>query len=125
MIIDPGVLTAGRSFSIAIALREDITKPFDYYLFVETSAGTYTIDCDGSVRKGIVPIVRNASRLDAPYFTMIRSSVKIPASMQGETVTFYAMVVDAGKIPPVQKPSDLTPDTPYVIMLDKKTAVVI
>jgi hypothetical protein len=91
---------------------------------VETPAGTYTIYCDGSVRKGIAPIMRNVGKFNAPYFTTIRSSVRIPVSMRGATVIFYAVVVDAGKIPPVQKPSDLTPDTPYVIMLDRETAVV-
>jgi hypothetical protein len=124
MVIDPGVLRVGQSFSIAIVLMESITTRFDYYLFVETPAGIYTIYFDGSVKKGIAAIVRNVGRVAAPYFATIRPAVKIPMSMQGKTVTFYAVVVDAGKMPPVKKPADLTPGTPYVIMMDRKAVVV-
>jgi hypothetical protein len=61
---------------------------------------------------------------DAPYSTTVSPAVKIPASMKGETITFYAVVVQAGKIPPVRRVSDLTPGTPYVILMDKKSATV-
>ena len=39
-------------------------------------------------------------------------------------MTFYAVVVDAGKLPPVSKPSDLTPSTPNVIFMAKNAAAV-
>ena len=58
------------------------------------------------------------------YITTVRPVVRIPLSIMGETITFYAVVVDTGRIPPVRNLSELTPDTPYVIMLDKKTTVV-
>jgi hypothetical protein len=44
--------------------------------------------------------------------------------MTGETVTFYAVVVQAGKMPPVGKPSDLTPTTQYVVLMAKTATVV-
>jgi hypothetical protein len=44
--------------------------------------------------------------------------------MKGKAVSFYAVVVEAGKKPPVRRLSDLAPDTPYVTMMDKKTVTV-
>ncbi|MEJ2744823.1 MAG: hypothetical protein P8123_03925 [bacterium] len=79
---------------------------------------------NGSIEKGIAPIVRNMGKMAAPYFATVRPAVKVPVSMSGKSLTFYAVVVDAGKMPPVKKPSELAPETPYVIMLDRKTIVV-
>jgi len=59
-----------------------------------------------------------------PYSTTIRPQVILPATMGGQEVTFYAVVVQAGKMPPVSSPSELTPTTLYVIMTDKKTVTV-
>ena len=62
--------------------------------------------------------------MDAPYFATVRPAVKIPMSMRGKTFTFYAVAVDAGKMPPVKRPTELTPDTPYVIVMDKASAMI-
>jgi hypothetical protein len=124
LAVNPVGLATGQPFTLDVVLEQDISTPFDYYLFVETPAGIYTIYFDGSVKKGIAPIVRNVSKVAAPYFAVVRPAVKIPMSMQGKTVTFYAVVVDAGKMPPVKKPADLTPGTPYVIMMDKASATI-
>jgi len=43
----------------------------------------------------------------------------IPAEFGGREVTFYTVVVEAGKIPPVASLLELTAYTRYVIMLDK------
>jgi hypothetical protein len=58
------------------------------------------------------------------YITTVRPAVRIPTSLKGETITFYAVVVQAGKIPPVRKLSDLTPTSLNVIMFAKASAVV-
>ena len=105
-------------------MLKDITQPFDYYILVETPAGVYTIYMNGRIKKGIKPLYRNVRRYPAPYFKTVYPKVRIPASMKGKTITFYAAVVEAGKMPPVKKLSDLTPDTQYVIMLDKKPVIV-
>jgi len=124
MAVNPGAVMTGEAFALDLILAEGITKPFDYYLFVETPAGIYTIYFNGTVEKGIGSVVRNVGKMAAPYFATVRPVVKIPMSMQGKTLTFYAVAVDAGKMPPVKKPADLAPDTPYVIMLDRKEVVV-
>jgi hypothetical protein len=120
----PGPLEAGKPFSLGITLNQDITQPFDFYLLAETPVGVYTIYFNGSVSKGITPLYRNVRRFNAPFSTTINSTVRIPPGMAGKTVAFYAGVIDAGKIPPVKRLSDLTSETPYVIMLDKKPATI-
>ena len=124
LVVDPGPLTAGQPFVLGIALIEDITRPFDFYFLAETPAGVYRIYFNGSVKKGIVPIYKNVRRYNAPYFKTVSSKVSIPASMNGKTITFYGVVVEAGKKPPVKKLSDLRPDSPYVIMMDKRAKTV-
>jgi hypothetical protein len=124
LIVRPNTLTTGQTFSVYLALTEDITQPFDFYLLADTPAGIYTIYLNGRITKGITPLYRNVPNYDAPYSTTVSPAVKIPASMKGETITFYAVVVQAGKIPPVRRVSDLTPGTPYVILMDKKSATV-
>ena len=54
----------------------------------------------------------------------VPSLAALPLTMGGQKVTFYAVVVQAGKMPPVSSPSELTPPALYVIMMDKKTVTV-
>ncbi|MCX6339794.1 MAG: hypothetical protein NTX71_07730 [Candidatus Aureabacteria bacterium] len=124
LVIGPGPLTAGQPFTLGIALIENITRPFDFYLLAETPAGVYRIYFNGSLKKGIKPIYKNVRRYNAPYFKTVSPKVRIPASMKGKTITFYAAAIEAGKKPPVRKLSDLTPTTQYVIMFDKKSKIV-
>jgi len=105
-------------------LIENITRPFDYYLFAETPAGIFTIYLNGKIKKGITPLFKNVPKRSAPFFTTVRPAVKIPASMKGKTITFYTLATDAGKKPPVKKPSDITPTSPNVIMFDKRARTV-
>ena len=107
-----------------LALTEDITQSFDFYLLADTPAGPYTIYLNGKIAKGIKPLYRNVKSFLKDYITTVRPAVKIPASMKGKTVTFYSVIVQAGKMPPVKKLSDLTPATPYVILMDRKAAAV-
>jgi outer membrane protein assembly factor BamB len=124
LVIDSGPLTVGQPFTLGIALIEDITRPFDLYLFAETPAGIYTIFLNGSIKKGITPLYKNVPKFNAPYSKTVSPSVRIPASMKGKTITFYTLATDAGKMPPVKKLSELTPTTKYVILMAKAAAVV-
>ncbi|MEJ2745239.1 MAG: hypothetical protein P8123_06080 [bacterium] len=72
--------------------------------------------------KGITPLYKNVPSFTKDYITTVRPAVSIPASMEGKTITFYAAFIEAGKIPPVSKLSDLTPTTRYVILMDKSAA---
>jgi len=107
-----------------LALTEDIVQPFDFYLLADTPAGPYTLYLNGKVKKGITPLYKNVKSFTKDFITTVRPSVKIPASMGGQTITFYTAAIDAGKKPPIKRLSELTPNTLYVIMMDKKTVMV-
>jgi hypothetical protein len=107
-----------------VALTEDITQPFDFYILADTPAGPYTLYLNGKVKKEITPLYKNVKSFTKDFITTVRPAVKIPASMKGKTITFYSVVVQVGKKPPVRKLSDLTPSTQYVILLAKGSAVV-
>jgi hypothetical protein len=107
-----------------MALTEDLVQPFDFYNLVDTPAGPFTLYLNGKVTRGITPLYRNVQRFSKDYVTTVRPTVKIPPGMKGQTVTFYAGFIQAGKVPPVKNISDLTPTTPYVILMDKASAVV-
>ena len=124
LVVIPGALTTGQTFSLYVALVEDITQPFDFYLLADTPAGVYTIYLNGKIKKGITPLYKNVKSFTKDYITTVRPAVKIPAPMKGKTITFYIVAVEAGKKPPVRKLSDLTAFTQFVIMMDKASAVV-
>jgi hypothetical protein len=124
LVLLPGALTAGQIFSVYLALVEDITQPFDFYILADTPAGPYTLSLNGKITKGITPLYKSVPSFTKDYITTVRPAVKIPASMKGKTITFYAVIVQAGKKPPVKKLSDLTATTQYVVLMDKAAAVV-
>ncbi len=124
LVLLPSELIVGQIFSVYLALTEDITKPFDLYILADTPAGPYTLYLNGKIQKGIKPLYKGVKSWDKDFITTVRPSVKIPASMKGKTITFYVLVVEAGKMPPVKKLSDLTPTTQNVILMDKGVAVV-
>jgi hypothetical protein len=119
-----GLLKAGESFEMGLRLNENVTSSFDFYLLADTPAGAYTLYPNGEVEKGISLLYNNVPKLDAPYSTTVRPAVKIPTGMQGSTITFYAVMVETGRIPPVNKLSDLTPTTQYVILMGKVSAAI-
>ena len=124
LIVRPGPLAAGQNFSVYLALTKDITQPFDFYFFVATPVGSYTLYLNGKITKGIVPLYRNVQSFTKDYITTVRPSVRIPAGMTGKTVTFYAVFTQAGKKPSVSRVSDLMPDTPHIILMDAASASV-
>ena len=69
---------------------------------------------NGKVKKGCNPIYKNVKSFTKDYITTVRPSVKIPASMKGKTITFYAAFVQAGK----------PPASPYIILMAEQAAVV-
>jgi hypothetical protein len=124
LAIFPSPLAVGQPFTLGILLTQDLNTPFDPYILADTPAGVYNIRLNGSITPGITPLFKNVLRFDAPFAATILPTVRIPASMKGKTITFYVVVVDAGRTPPVRSLSELTPTTRFVIMLDKQAVLV-
>jgi len=124
LVVVPGTLTAGQNFSLYVALTEDLTQPFDFYILADTPAGPYTLFLNGSIKKGITPLYKNVKSFTKDFITTVRPAVKIPASMKGKTITFYTVATDAGMRPPVRSLAEVEPTTAYVILLSKKTVAV-
>lgn len=124
--VEVSPLKPGKPFIVGIELEEDITQAFDFYLLADVQYCTvYTIYLNGVVEKGIRPICEDVPGYKAPFSTLIFPKDIIPTWCKGRVITFYTVVVEAGKIPPVKSLSELTPDTPYVIMLDKLSVLII
>ena len=122
--IEPSELSAGASFQFTVTLRENINDRFDAYILADTPVGPYTICANGRVEKGIKAVYTNVPGFPAPFILTVAPRVAIPASMAGKEITFYVVVVNAGQLPPVNSLSELTPNTQFVILMDKKTATV-
>ncbi len=122
--IEPSDLQARQGFQFEIILREDINERFDAYILADTPVGPDTIYANGRVEKGIKAVYTNVAGFPAPLILTVTPRVAIPASMAGREITFYVVVVNAGQMPPVSSLSELTPDTPSVIQMDKKSKTV-
>jgi hypothetical protein len=101
-----------------VELNENITRPFDFYLLLETPFGIFTVSLDGILTPGIQALFRNVSGYQAPEFRTVWSHLTVPQGLPLGIYTFYAVAVEAGTLPPVAGPSDLLPTTPRVILLD-------
>jgi hypothetical protein len=117
-------MTAGYNFILNLALHQSINVAFDFYLLADTHYGPYTLYLDGRVEKGIKELYRNVQGVKAPFVETVRPQVILPLTMAGKEITFYAAVIQAGKTPAVIRLSELTPETLYVIMMDRKTVTV-
>ena len=124
MTIEPGALRAGTGFNYKITLTQDIDIPFDLYVFADTQFGLYTLYFDGKAEKGIKPLYRNIRSFKAPFQKTVTPGVILPAAMDGREVAFYAVVVQAGRVPDVSRLSDLYNDTLYVIWLSREPVTV-
>jgi hypothetical protein len=122
--IVPGPLKEGFNFRFYIRLAETITELFDYYIVADTQFGPYTLYFDGNVEGGIKSLYSSVPGYPAPFEKTIICNTVLPMTMGGKQVIFYSVIIQAGKKPPVRRLSDLTPDTQYVIMMDKKTVMV-
>jgi hypothetical protein len=122
--IDVGQVRAGASFRFSVALDSDIGEAFDFYVLVDTRYGPYTLRLDGGISRGITPLYRNLHEFRSPFEVTVVPDVIVPLVMGGDDVTFYTAAIAAGKVPPVARLADLSPDTPYVIMMDTKTITV-
>ena len=105
-------------------LNEPITQPFDYYMIADTQFGPYTLYFDGTVKAGIQPLYQNVHGYPAPFARRIFCNAVLPLTMGGQQVTFYTVVIEAGKMPPVRNLDELSPDSLYVIIMDKKRVTV-
>jgi hypothetical protein len=117
-------LQAGEGFSLDLALHQDIDRAFDFYLFLDAGGLTYTIFLNGKLQPGIKALFRGVPSFRQPFNIRVTPAVRVPAGMRGKTVTFYSVVTDAGHIPPVRRPSELTNDTPFVVMLGRTEKIV-
>jgi hypothetical protein len=122
--IKASALTAGHGFTLDFLLTWGIAQPFEFYILADTPYGPYTILPNGSVKAGIRPVHTDADGYMETVNIQIHPAVVIPYSMCGSTVTFYAVIVQAGKQPPVRDLAEVGPATPYVILLSKDEAVV-
>jgi hypothetical protein len=115
---EPEVVGGGSTFAMDVELNENITRPFDFYLLLETPFGIFTVSLDGILTPGIQALFRNVSGYQAPEFRTVWSHLTVPQGLPQGIYTFYAVAVEAGTLPPVAGPSDLLPTTPRVILLD-------
>jgi 3',5'-cyclic AMP phosphodiesterase CpdA len=122
--INVGQVRAGASFKFSVALDSDIGEAFDFYILVDTLYGTYTLRLDGGLSRGITPLYRNVPGFRAPFEVTVVPNAIVPIIMGGDDVTFYTAAIAAGRVPPVARLADLSPDTPNVIMMDTKTITV-
>lgn len=112
----------GDLFTMGIALAEDIRPSFDFYLLAESPHGVYTIFLNGEFRRGIHAPYRAIHGCDAPYAAVIWPAMRVPPGIRG-AFTFYAVAVEAGRVPPVRSLAQLTQETPHVLSLDSRTVL--
>jgi hypothetical protein len=114
---------AGDRFTLGIALNKSITQQFDFYLIASTPAGVFTLTIDGKIVPGIQRLYKNIPSFSAPFLKTVWNGITVPGGLHG-TVTFYAGVVEAAKVPPVKSLDELTSSTQYMIMFDKESVTV-
>ena len=78
----------------------------------------------GTVIPGIAPVVEGIPGFRQPIDITVRPLSAVPLALRGTTVTLYAVVVEAGTIPPVYSLSELTPGTTHVLLIDTSSAEV-
>lgn len=122
--VNPTRVAPQIPFSYSLYLNNDITKAFDFYVFAETPIGVYSIDFDGVLYDGIVPILKNILSMKAPVLIRVDPKVILPAEASGQPITFYTVAVEAGKIPIISSLDDLNGTSPYVIYMDKESMTV-
>jgi hypothetical protein len=114
------LLEAGESFELELRLDEDITSPFDFYLFAEVMGRYYTISMNGEVSAGIQALYRDVPGYAAPVALTIRSLGAIPESLAGVNVTLYAIAIESGRVPEVSGIDELGPDSGNVLAFDRR-----
>jgi len=116
------VLKAGVDFVMNVRLNNNIEQAFDFYLFAACGGKYYTISMNGNVLPGIQALYRNVPGFAAPVLAPIRSQGVVPGEMAGMTVSLYAIVVEAGRIPSASSVSELGPRSGHVVMFDREDA---
>lgn len=108
----------GDLISFDVSLTIPVWTSTDVYILVETPRGIFSIGLDGSITRGRVAAAANVPRIDAPVRVNILKDYPCPQGISG-TITFYVVLVKAGRFPPVSGPSELTHSSQHVITLDR------
>lgn len=124
LTLTPSKLVTGQKFALELKVVEPLTKPFDFYMFVEAGSAYFTISLNGAITPGIKPLFSNVPAYHDTASFIIRPGVVLPSGIEHNVLNFYAVAVEAGRIPPVSAISDLEANTPYVIGLGKKSGQV-
>lgn len=124
IVASPATVRAGDLFTMGLNLARDITRPFDFYQVMSAPFGVFTVDFSGALTPGIKPLFANIPSFAAPFAQTTWNGVTVPPIAPG-AYTFYAAVIEAGRIPPVASLDQLSATTPTVIMFDKKTVTVV
>ena len=120
IVADPLTVSAGTPFSLSLVLDKSVTVPVDIYFLADTPYGIVTVSLDGSVSPGIRPLFTGLPGIAAPVHAAIWSSVPVPPGLVPGTYTFYFGAVAAGTAPPVASVTEITPDTPNMVLFDKE-----
>lgn len=120
IVADPTAVKAGTPFSLGLSLGEDLPGPIDVYFFAETPYRIFTVFLDGSISPGIQPLYTGLAGIAAPIRADIWLSAPVPPGLIPGTYTFYFGAVEAGMVPPVSSPAEITPATQGMVLFDKE-----
>jgi hypothetical protein len=121
VVAEPEVVVGGAQFACDVELSENVTRPFDFYFLADTPYGIFTVSLDGKkITPGIKPLYRNVRGVTAPYFNTVWKKTGVPSNLKPGIYTFYAAFVEAGTVPPVSSPAEVTSTTPHIILFDKE-----
>jgi exo-beta-1,3-glucanase (GH17 family) len=121
--IVPGAMVVGAQPSYELLLNGEITVPLDFYVIADTPAGIYTLNLNGTITKGIIPLIKNLQGVQGPINRTVAVKGAMPAAFGGKDLIFYAGAVAAGTSPGV--PLDqITTDSPNILAFDTETVTV-
>lgn len=119
----PGEMAAGEPASFELLLNGEITVPLDFYVIAATPAGLYTLNLDGTVAEGVVPLARNVAGIRGPINRPVDVRGGIPAAFGGKDIAFYAGAVAAGTSPGVPL-EQISADSPNMLVFDTEAVTV-
>jgi hypothetical protein len=122
--IELGALTVEEAFSFIFRLNQPINEAFDFYLVMQFLGIDFTLSFDGGIMLGVMPLYTGIQAGVQPFELAVTSQVALPLVLRNEEISFYAIAVQTGKIPPVVTFAEMQDDTPHVLMLGKAVATV-
>jgi hypothetical protein len=113
-------VTIDNALSLSLLLEENIRESFDFYFLAETAIGNFTLYLNGNYRTGLKASYRCVPGANAPRNLPVFNNRPLPQRVY--PITFYAIVLQAGKRPPgVTGPAQIDANTPYVLSFSKIT----